>query len=187
MAGIAPIYGNVVCVAHYDEFLWVYTGEGDLRRKVSIPEIKRIWGVVAVKGKQGTLAVVDGRSEVVHFVTLSADLQVQQHTRKDVPLEANRISLSGQRQLLVSYYGDNNFAVLSADGDEPLHTVHVDIPDGEIWLQSTVQTKTGCAICDSHNQKVYVTDTGCHVVHLSTDWEEPRLRCDDILGACTNC
>ena len=102
VTGIAPIYDNMVCVAHWDEFLWVYTGDGDLRRKVPIPEIKQIRGVVAVDGKLGKLAVV-GATRKVHFVTLSADLEVQQHTTKDVPLEAQRISLSGQRQLIVSY------------------------------------------------------------------------------------
>ena len=106
VGGIAPIYGNMVCVAHYeDEFLWVYTGDGDLRRKVSIPEIGWIYGVVAVDGKQGKLAVV-GYTRQVHFVTLSADLEVQQHTTKDVPLEAWSISLSGQRQLIVGGYDE---------------------------------------------------------------------------------
>ena len=59
VAGIAPIYGNMVCVAHYDnEFLWVYAGEGELRRRVSLPEIMELYGVVAVDGKQGKLAVL---------------------------------------------------------------------------------------------------------------------------------
>ena len=117
VAGIAPIYGSMVCVAHYsDESLWVYTGEGDLRRKVSIPEIGKIYGVVAVDGKQGQLAVV-GHTRKVHFVTLSADLEVQQHTTKDVPLAAWSISLSGQRQLIVGGYSEKKFVVLAADGD----------------------------------------------------------------------
>ena len=81
VAGIAPIYGNMVCVAHWDEFLWVYTGDGDLRRKVSIPEIGQICGVVAVDGKQGKLAVVGGTRQV-HFVTLSADLEVYSSTQR---------------------------------------------------------------------------------------------------------
>ena len=91
VAGIAPIYGSMVCVVHYDEFLWVYTGDGGLRRKVSIPEIEKIWGVVAVGGKQRKLAVVDWTRKV-HFVTLSADLEVQQYATKAVPLRAERIS-----------------------------------------------------------------------------------------------
>ena len=36
VGGIAPIYGNMVCVAHYDEFLWVYTGGGELRDEGSL-------------------------------------------------------------------------------------------------------------------------------------------------------
>ena len=60
---------------------------------VSSPEIRWICGVVAVDGKQGKLAVVD-LTHKVHFVTLSADLEVRQHTTKDVPLEAASISLS---------------------------------------------------------------------------------------------
>ena len=116
------MYGNMVCVAHYDEFLWVYTGDGDFRRKVSIPEIKEIYGVVAVDGKRGNLAVVGGRHKV-HFVTLSADLEIQQHTTKGVPLVADSISLSGQRQLIVGDSTKKKFAVLPADSDEPLHTV----------------------------------------------------------------
>ena len=31
VAGIAPIYGNMACMAHWNEFLWVYTGDGGLR------------------------------------------------------------------------------------------------------------------------------------------------------------
>ena len=81
----------------------MYTGDGDLERKVSIPEIKQVCGVVAVGGKRGKLAVVDGRREVVHFVKLSADLEVQQYTTKDVLLAAAHISLSGQRQLMVRH------------------------------------------------------------------------------------
>ena len=99
--GMTHIYGNMVCVVCGDEYLWVYTGDGDLRRKVSIPEIEGLSGVVAVDGTQGKLAVV-GVTREVHFVTLSTDLEVQQHTMKDVPLVAYRISLSGQRQLIVS-------------------------------------------------------------------------------------
>ena len=175
VAGIAPIYGNMVCVAHYgNEFLCVYTGDGDLRRKVSIPEIRRIYGVVAVDGKQGKLAVV-GYTRKVHFVKFSADLEVQQHTTKDVLLKAARISLSGQRQLIVSPGGEKKFVVLPADGGEPLHTVQADdIPDGKILLWCIVQTKAGYVICDSLNNKVYFTDRGGHVVHVSTDCEQPR-------------
>ena len=173
LAGIAPIYCNMVCVPHYDGFLWVYTDDGGLKRKVSIPEIEEIFGVVAVDGKQGKLAVV-GAKRKVHFVKLSVDLEVQQHTTKDVPLEANRISLSGQRQLIVSHSGEKMFAVLSADGDEPLRTVNIDdIPDARIWLRSIVPTKAGYVICDSHNKKVYFTDRGGHTVHVSTDCEQP--------------
>ena len=180
VAGIAPIYGNMVCVIHWDEFLWVYTGDGDLRQKVSIPEIKEIFGVVAVDGKQGKLAVVDGKDKV-HFVKLSEDLEVQQPTTKDVPLEVARISLSGQRQLIVGRHGEKKFAVLTADGDELLHTVRVDdIRDGAIWgvrgvwLESIVQTKVGYVICDGHNKKVYFTDRTGHTVQVSTDWGLPR-------------
>ena len=82
VAGIAPIYGNMVCVTHFDKFLWVYTGDGGLKRKVSIPEIEEIFGMVVVDGNRGKLAVVDGKRKVVHFVMLSADLEVQQHTTK---------------------------------------------------------------------------------------------------------
>ena len=81
---------------------------------------------MAVDGKQGKLAVVDATRRVVHFVTLSADLEVQQHTTKDVPLVAKRISfsfrllgLSGQRQLIVSPVTEKKFAVLPADGARP--------------------------------------------------------------------
>ena len=169
--GIAPIYGNMVCVAHRNKFLWVYTGNGDLRRKVSIPEIGEIWGLVAVDGKQGKLAVV-GRTRQVHFVTLSADLEVQQHTTKDVLLEANRISLNGQRQLIVGGWDHNKFAVLPADGDGPLTTVRADIPDGGMWW-SIVQTQAGYVICDYNNKMIYFTDRGGHVVHVSTDCRRP--------------
>ena len=102
---------------------------------------------MAVDGKQGKLAVVGGRRKV-HFVTLSADLEVQQHTTKDVPLAAERISLSGQRQLIVGHANsEKKFAVLPADGDEPLHTVQADdIPDGEIWL--TVHRPDQSRLCD---------------------------------------
>ena len=150
VGGIAPIYGNMVCVTHWNEFLWVYTGDGDLKRKVSIPEIEKIYGVVAVDGKQGKLAVVDGGRKVVHFVKLSADLEVQQHTRKDVPLEAERISLSGQRQLIVGHGREKRFAVLPTDGDEPLHTVRADgiSNSGDMAYESIVQTKAGYVICD---------------------------------------
>ena len=173
VAGIAPIYGNLVCVAHYDEFLWVYTGDGDQKRKVSIPEIMQIYGVVAVDGKQGKLAVVNDTRNV-HFVTLSADLEVHQHITKDVPLAAKRISLSGQRQLIVSNVREKTFTVLPADGDEPLHIVQVDdIPDEGKWLQSIVQTKAGYVICDWDNKKVYFTDREGHVVHVSADCEWP--------------
>ena len=173
IAGIAPICGNMVCVAHYDEFLWVYTGDGDLRQKVSIPKIGKVKGVVTVDGKQGKLATV-GDKRKVHFVTLSEDLEVQQHTTKAVPLKANRISLSGQRQLIVSHVREKKFVVLPADGDEPLHTVWAnDIPDGGIWLESIVQTKAGYVICDSNNCKVYFTDRGGHNVHVSADCEWP--------------
>ena len=132
---------------------------------------------MAVDGKQGKLAVVDGKRKV-HFVTLSADLEVQQHTTKDVPLEAGRMSLSGQRQLIVSHSKEKKFVVLTADGDEPLHTVHVeDIPGGRIWgklLTSIVQTKAGYVICDSHNKKVHFTDREGHTVHVSADCEKPQ-------------
>ena len=128
-------------------------------------------------------------------MTLSADLEVQQHTTKDVPLEADSISLSGQgderiyddpdegigldlislsgqRQLIVGNSTEKNFAVLTADSDEPLYTVHVDdIPAEGICLQSIVQTKAGYVICDYDNKKVYFTDRGGHVVHVSTDCE----------------
>ena len=172
--GIAPIYGNMVCVAQYlDKFLWVYAGDGDLRRKVSIPRIEEIRGVVAVEGKQGKLAVVDGTRKV-HFVTLSADLEVQQHTTKDVPLEADRISLSGHRQLIVSHGSEKKFAVLPADGDEALHTVQPDIPDEWKWLLSIVQTEAGYVICAVDHSKVYFTDRGGHVVQVSTDWKWPE-------------
>ena len=146
VAGIAPIYGNMVCVAHGDESLCVYTGDGDLRRKVSIPEIEEgICGVVAVDGKQGKLAVV-GDTRQVHFVTLSADLEVQQHTTKDVPLEADRISLSGQRQLIVSGWNEKAFVVLPADGDGPLTTVRTDLPGG--WGRwYIVQIQAGYVVC----------------------------------------
>ena len=131
--------------------------------------------MVAVDGKRGKLAVVDDKRKVVHFVKLSADLEVQQHTRKVVPLIAKRISLSGQRQLIVGHCSEKKFAVLPADGDESLHTVRADdIPDGEIWLESIVQTKAGYVICDSCNNKVYFTDRGGHTVHVSTDCELPR-------------
>ena len=174
VAGIAPIYGNMVCVAHMDEFLWVYTGHGGLRQKVSVPEIEHICGVVAVDGNQGKLAVVD-HTRKVHFVTFSADLEVQQHTTKDVPLKASTISLSGQRQLIVSDVSGKKFALLPADGDEPLHTVQADgIPDWGIVLRPIVQTKAGYVICDWENNKAYFTDTGGHVVHVSTDCEWPR-------------
>ena len=173
IAGIAPICGNMVCVAHYDEFLWVYTGDGDLRQKVSIPKIGKVKGVVTVDGKQGKLATV-GDKRKVHFVTLSADLEVQQHTTEAVPLKANRISLSGQRQLIVSHVREKKFVVLPADGDEPLHTVRADdIPGGRIDLTSIVQTKAGYVIYDWANNKVYFTDRGGHVVHVSADCEWP--------------
>ena len=147
VGGIAPIYGNMVCVTPlYDKFLSVYTGDGDLRQKVSVPEIGKIWAVVTVDRTQGQLAVVDDTRKV-HFVTLSADLEVQQHTTKDVPLVANRISLSGQRQLIVSRVREKKFARLPADGDEALHTVQADgIPDGEIWLESISADKS--RLCD---------------------------------------
>ena len=174
VAGIAPIYDNMVCVAHCDEFLWVYTDDGDLRQKVSIPEIEEICGVVAVDGKRGKLAVVDDGKRKVHFVKLSVDLEVQRHTTKDVPLEADCISLSGQKQLIVGHSREKMFAVLAADGDEPPRTVQADnIPDGEIFLTSIVQTKAGYVICDRDNKKVYFTDGGGHVVHVSTDCEWP--------------
>ena len=175
VAGIAPIYGNMVCVVHYyDEFLWVYTGDGDLRRRVSIPEIGLIWGVVAVDGKQGKLAVV-GDTRQVHFVTLSADLEVQQHTTKDVPLKAECISLSGQRQVIVGHHGEKKFAVLPADGDEPLHTVQADdFPDGEIYIPSIVQTKAGYVICDRRYSRVLFTDRDGRVVHVSYYCERPH-------------
>ena len=174
VAGIAPIYSNMVCVAHFDEFLRVYTGDGDLRRKVSIHEIEEICGVVAVDGKQGKLAVVDNTRKV-HFVTVSADLEVQQHTTKDVPLEAHRISLSGQRQLIVGRQRERMFVVLPADGDEPLHTVRADgILNRGIYIPSIVQTNAGYVICDWDNNRVYFTDRGGHVVHLSTDCSQPR-------------
>ena len=176
VAGIAPIYGSMACVVHWDELLWVYTGDGGLKRTVSIPEITLIRGVVTVDRKQGKLAVVDGKRKV-HFVTLSTDLEVQQHTTKDVPLgdlEATRISLSGQRQLIVSNVREKTFAVLTADGDELLHTVQVDdIPGGGIILESIVQTKAGYVICDRYNKKVYFTDRAGHVVHVSADCEWP--------------
>ena len=38
----------------------MYTGDEDLIEKVPIAEIKQIFGVVAVDGKRGKLAVVDG-------------------------------------------------------------------------------------------------------------------------------
>ena len=92
VTGITPTYGNMVCVIHLDStFLMVYTGGGALRRIISPLEIGWLCGVVAVDGKQGKLAVVD-LTHKVHFVTLSADLQVQQPTTKDVPLEAANIS-----------------------------------------------------------------------------------------------
>ena len=175
VAGIAPIYGNMVCVTHFDESLWVYTRDGGLKRKVSIPEMEEIWGVVAADGKQGKLAVVDGRRKV-HFVKLSADLEVQQHTTKDVPLVAHRISLSGQRQLIVSHASEKKFAVLPAEGDEPLYTVEADIsiPDEGMWLESIIQTKAGYVVCDKDNKKVYFTDSGGHVGNVSTDCAQPR-------------
>ena len=173
VGGIAPIYGNMVCVTHYDKFLWVYTGDRRLKRKVFIPEIESIYGVVAVDGDRGKIALVDNKRKV-HFVTLSADLEVQQHTTKDVPLKGNRISLSDQRQLIVSRAREKEFAVLPADGDESLHTVRTDISDGRIGLESTVQTKVGYVICDWDNKKVYFTDREGHVKRVSDDWERPR-------------
>ena len=172
VAGIAPIYGNMVCVAHYnDKFLWVYTGDGGLKRNVSIPEIEEIWGVVAVEGKRGKLAVV-GATRKVHFVTLSADLEVQQHTTKDVPLVADRITMSGHRRLIVGETREKKFAVLPADGDEPLLRVQPDIPDERICLWSIVQTRVGYVICDGNNNKIYFTDRAGHTVHeVSTDWQ----------------
>ena len=129
---------------------------------------------MAVDGKRGKLAVVDGKRKV-HFVTLSDTLKVEKHTTKEVPLAADRISLTDQRQLIVSHATDKKFAVLPADGEEPLHVVRADdIPDGEIRLESIVQTKTGYAICDGGEKKVYFTDREGHVVNVSTDWKMPR-------------
>ena len=146
VAGMTHIYGNLVCVVRGDKYLWVYTGDEDLRRKVSIPEIEKICDVVAVDGTQGKLAVVDGTRKV-HFVTLSADLEVQQHTTKDVPLAAGRISLSGQRKLIVNPTREKNFAVLPAEGDEPLQTVQADdIPDG--GDMATVHRSDQSRLCD---------------------------------------
>ena len=104
---------------------------------------------MAVDGKQSKLAVVDDTPKVLHFVTLSADLEVQQHTTKDVPLRAGRISLSGQRQLIVRCYDEKEFSVLPADGDEPLHRVQadIDILDRGIFLESIIQTKAA-GLCD---------------------------------------
>ena len=48
-----------------------------------------------------------------------------------------------------------------------------DITDEAKWDRSIVQTKAGYVICDSHNKRVYFTDTEGHVVRVSTDWEEP--------------
>ena len=169
----------MVCVAHdWDKFLWVYTGDGDLRRKVSIPEIGKIHGVVAVDGKHGKLAVVDNTRKV-HVVTLSADLEVQQHTTKDVPLKATSISLNGQRQLIVSCSAAKKFAVLPVDGDDSLHTVEAyDIQYGEnvpdISIECIVQTKAGDVICEWYHSKVYFTDRAGHVDHVSKDWKQPR-------------
>ena len=66
--------------------------------------------------------------------------------------------------------------MLPADGGEPLHTVQadIDIPEAGIDLESIVQTKAGYVICDGHSKKVYVTDRGGHVVHVSTDCKWPR-------------
>ena len=179
VGGIAPIYGNMVCVTQCDEFLLVYSGDGGLRRKVSIPEIEKIWGAVAVDEKQGKLALV-GDTRQVHFVTLSADLEVQQHTTKDVPLTASLISLSGQRQLIVGNLDENKFAVLAADGDEPLQIVQteVDVPDHifGLDLMSIVQTKAGyvMCVCELEEEKVCFTDRGGHTLHVSTDCERPE-------------
>ena len=176
IGGIAPIYGNMVCVAHYEDFLWVYTREGGLKEKVSIPEIGEIFGVVAVDGKQGKLAILDakGGPTIVHFVTFSADLKVQQHRKREVKLSAGRISMSGQRQLILNNTTEKMFAVLPADEDKPMHTVRVDIPDKEILLSFIVQTKAGYVVCDKHNEKVHFTDRGGRTVHTFADCEKPR-------------
>ena len=142
-------------------------------RRVSIPNIGQIWGVVAVDGKQGKLAVVGGKRKV-HFVTLSADLELQQHTTKDMPLEAAWISLSGQRQLIVGEWNENKeFAVLPADGDGPVTTVLADVPGGG-WLWRIVQTQAGYVACNGLNECVHFTDRGGRVVHVSTDCGRPR-------------
>ena len=64
--------------------------------------------------------------------------------------------------------------MLPADGDEPMHAVQADdIPDWVIRLEAIVQTKGGYVICERDNKKVYFTDRGGHVVHVSTDCELP--------------
>ncbi len=55
--GLAPIHKTTLCVAHCsNEYIWVYSQDGQLKKKITIPGIEKIFGMVVLNGNQGALA-----------------------------------------------------------------------------------------------------------------------------------
>lgn len=99
MFGIAPIYQSMICVAHYSEAsILVYTVDGQLKQMFEIPGLEQIYGMVAIDGNHGQIALVDGKQEKVRFVTLSEDVEILQHSTTAVPMVASNISMTWQNQ-----------------------------------------------------------------------------------------
>ena len=170
---IAPIYSNAICVTHYvEEYIWVYTDTGELRRKFQIPGVRCIWGMVMINGEKGQLALVDGTQSKVHLVTLSSNLKVVDCITKDASFAPECISITGGGEVVVCRRNDKRCAVLTTDG-EVLHDIQLNIPGEKVSLQCVTKLSSGYLVCEYRSRIIFFTSANGDVLSTSNCCKDP--------------
>lgn len=173
VCGIAPIYSTMICIAHFGvAHILVYTNAGEFKKRVRVPGISEMYGMVATDGIGGKLAIVSGMQKV-HDVTLSEDLEIQQHPscKNVISINLDRISMSCNKQVVVNSSSETGIIVMTPEC-QVSSNVKTAIPSHKFNV-NVAQTSSGFVICDIENAKVYFADSKGHILHTSTDCVDP--------------
>lgn len=164
VCGIAPIYRNMVCIAHSGEqYVWVYRSDGHIQGKITIPGIAKIFSLSVVDGSNGSLAIADGVQPKVHFVTLKQNLEVLLDST-DVPVVPQRLSGSWEKELVVNNVSGKKCVVLNTDS-KVLSEIQVSTSHEKVYLQCVLKTRSGFVTCDKENKEVNFTDPSGCILH----------------------
>lgn len=170
--GIAPIHGNLICVHYNDQYIWVYTDDGQLKQKVQISGIDQLFGMVATDSNQGKLAVIGSTQSKVHLVSLSQTLEIVQHLTREVSIVVGRLSMGYKSEIVVRNTDKKGFVVLNGDG-QIVCDVLGSLSSQNVTIYSMAQTKSGFVVCDRDNKKVCFTDASGNIMCTSTECKEP--------------